>query len=418
MTPDSPPQTRASYRQVMAVPRFRLLLVTSTLTGTADSLRIATLAILIYVRTNSALLGAVTFGIGFLPQVIGSTLLGALADRISPRRLIVSGYTLECAAAAVLALTDPPVWACLVLVAAVACWTPVAGGASNRLIGASLTGDSYVLGRSLLNMAASSTQLIGLAAGGIAVTVIGPHRSLLISALAYAVAAASVHAGLPRLPVPDQAGPGDSAERGTWVVVRDSLAGIRKILADRRVRRLLITFWLPAGFVAGAEGLIVPYAGENGFPTGSSAWLLACLPAGMLLGDLVSGRLMGPAARERAVVPLMALLGSPLVFFFSGPPYAVCAVLLAVTGVGFAYGLGLQRSFLDSVEGPHQGQAFGLLASGLMTLQGMGPAVFGGFAQVATAGTAMAVAGLATLATAAWTALTSAVGATVTDTPS
>ncbi|MDH6117073.1 MFS family permease [Kitasatospora sp. GAS204A] len=415
MTSEPPSQTRTPYRQVMAVSRFRLLLAASALTGTADSLRIATLAILVYTRTGSALLGAVTFGIGFVPQVVGSTLLGALSDRIPPRRLITSGYMFECAAATLLALADLPVWACLVLVAVVACLTPVAGGASNRLLGETLTGDSYVLGRSLLNMVSSSTQLIGLAAGGIAVTVVGPHHALLVGALAYAVAAALVRTGLPRLPTPGRTASGHPADGGFRSVVHDSLSSTRRLLADVRVRRLLIAFWLPAGFVAGAEGLIVPYAGESGFWTGSSAWLLASLPSGMLIGDLVTGRLMSPAARKRAVVPLMALLGTPLIVFFSHPPYALCVVLLVATGMGFAYGLGLQRAFLDSVAEPRQGQAFGLLASGLMTLQGVGPAVFGGLAQMTTAATAMACAGLATLATAAWAASISLTGLAVSE---
>jgi hypothetical protein len=103
----------------------------------------------------------------------------------------------------------------------------------------------------------------------------------------------------------------------------------------------------------------------------------------------------------------MMVLGLPLIVFYSGSPYTVCAVLLAITGTGFAYGLGLQRAFLDSVAEPMRGQAFGLLASGLMTMQGVGPAVFGGLAQLASTGSAIAYAGLATLGTAAWMTATS-----------
>jgi hypothetical protein len=145
MIPDASSQQRTTYRQVLAVSRFRLLLTTSTLAMAADSLRIATLSMLIYATTGSPLLSAVTFGIGFLPQLIGSTLLGALADRVRPRRLIASGYAVECGTAAALALADLPVAASLALVAVVACVTPVFGGASNRLIGEALTGDAYVV---------------------------------------------------------------------------------------------------------------------------------------------------------------------------------------------------------------------------------------------------------------------------------
>ena len=41
----------------------------------------------------------------------------------------------------------------------------------------------------------------------------------------------------------------------------------------------------------------------------------------------------------------------------------------------------------------------------MMTLQGVGPLVFGGFAEVVPVGTAMALAGVATLGIAAWIAV-------------
>jgi predicted MFS family arabinose efflux permease len=400
MTTASSPR-RTTYRQVLAEPRFRLLLTATTLVMTADSLRIATLSMLVYSTTRSALLSAVTFGIGFLPQMIGSTLLGALADRLPPRRLIASGYAAECASATVLGSVRLPVGAVLVLVAAVACWTPVFGGASNRLIGDTLTGDAYVVGRSLSNMAASGSQLTGLAISAVAVAALGPRHALLVGAAAYATAAVAVRVGLPRLPRPKS--PTDDGPR---TVLHDSLVGTRQLLGDARVRRVLLMFWLPAGMTAGAESLVVPYAGGRGFPSGSAAWLLACLPVGMLTGDLVVGRFLRPEARERAVVPLIALLGLPLAVFLLDPPYAGCAAVLCASGTGFAYGLGLQRVFLDSLAEPVRGQGFGLLASGLMTLQGVGPLVVGGIAQFTSAGTAIAAAGTATVLTALWQAAT------------
>lgn len=130
--------------------------------------------------------GAVTFGIGFLPQLAGSTLLGALADRLPPRRLITAGYAIECATAATLGSVRVPVAAVLGLVAAVACATPVFGGAANRLVGEALTGDAYVLGRSLSNMAASGAQLAGLALSAVTVAALGPSHALLAGAAVYA----------------------------------------------------------------------------------------------------------------------------------------------------------------------------------------------------------------------------------------
>ncbi len=111
-----------------------------------------------------------------------------------------------------------------------------------------------------------------------------------------------------------------------------------------------------------------------------------------------------PATRERLVVPLVALLGLPLLGFATAPGPWLAAALLLLTGAGFAYGLGLQRVFLDALPADGQGQAFGLVNSGNMTLQGVGPACFGALAALAGSGAAMALAGACTLLTAAWIA--------------
>jgi hypothetical protein len=96
----------------------------------------------------------------------------------------------------------------------------------------------------------------------------------------------------------------------------------------------------------------------------------------------------------------MMLAGLPLLAFAAGPPPPVAAGLLAVTGIGPAYILGIQRRFLDAVPPLVLGQAFGLLSTGLMTFQGAGPALFGAVAQSTSPGPAMALAGAAIIMTA------------------
>jgi hypothetical protein len=76
-----------------------------------------------------------------------------------------------------------------------------------------------------------------------------------------------------------------------------------------------------------------------------------------------------------------------------------------VTGFGFGFGMGVQRRFRDAVPEEVRGQAFSLLSTGLMTLQGVGPAVFGLAAEVIPVGVVMAAGGVATVLTAGWIAL-------------
>ncbi|MDT0465440.1 MFS transporter [Streptomyces gibsoniae] len=401
MTTASPPHValtaRTTYRQVLAEPRFRLLFLTRTLGVTADSLRITTFSALVFAGTGSTLLSTLAFGAGFLPQLFGSLLFGSLADRLPPRALIASGYLLEGAAAALLALVRMPFVAGLAVVSVVALATPAFSGTSARLVARWLHGDAYVLGRSLNNMASSGAQLFGLTLGGALVAAAGPRAALAVGAAMHLLCAAAVRLRLPRLAA--KPAEGDSASGGA---MRDSLRGTGALLRHRSVRRLMFAQWLPSAFAAGAEGLIVAYAGSHRFPSGSYAMLMACLPVGMLLGDLVVGRWLRPTTRERMVVPLIVLMGLPLIGFADDPGRPLSAGLLLLAGCGFANGLGLQREFLAALPEQGQGQAFGLLGSGNMTLQGLGPVCVGAFATVSGTGGAMALAGLGALLTAAW----------------
>ncbi|MFD5227163.1 MFS transporter [Streptomyces qaidamensis] len=404
MTPTAlpaPGDHRATYREVLAEPRFRLLFSTRAVAITAGSLRITTFSVLVFAATGSALLSALAFGIGFLPQLFGSLLLGSLADRLPPRALIAGGYALECAAALLLALVRMPIAASLGVVALVSLATPVFHGASSRLVAQSLEGDAYVLGRSLNNIAGAGAQLFGLALGGAVVAALGPRRALAVSAVLYLGCALAIRIRLPPLQ-PGEFGGTPGGAGGNSGAVRASLQGAGLLLRGRTVRRLMLAQWLPVALVAGAEGLIVAYAGERHFAPGWYAVLMGCLPLGMLVGDLLVGRLLRPPTRERLVVPLIALTGLPLVGFVTEPGVGVSSCLLLLSGLGYAYGLGLQRPFLDALPQDGQGQAFGLPGSGSMTLQGVGPVCLGAVAAGMGTGGAIAVAGGAAVLTAGW----------------
>jgi len=395
MTATASLERRATYRQVIAEPRFRLLFLTRSLAIGADTLRTVALSMLIFAATGSPLLAAVTYGIAFLPQAIGGTLLGALADRARPRPLITIGYCLEAGTAVALALARLPAGASLALVAAIATLTPVFASASSRLIADALSGDAYVLGRSLANIAASAAQLLGLAAGGATVAALGARDALLITAACHLGAAVAIRVWLPDLPAAPRP-PG----RPQVPVLRQSWTVSGQLITDPAVRVLLLAACLPPAFLTGAESLIVPYAVQHHFAAGSPGLMLACVPVGMIAGDFAAGRLLRPATRERLVIPLMMVAGLPLLAFAAEPSLPAAAGLLIVTGIGPAYLLGIQRRFLDAVPAAVLGQAFSLLSTSLMTFQGIGPVLFGAVTLVTSPGQAMALAGLATIVTA------------------
>ena len=182
--------------------------------------------------------------------------------------------------------------------------------------------------------------------------------------------------------------------RGT---IRATLSGNARLFADPSIRCLLLVQWLPSWCYTGAESLIVPYTQSLGYPTSAAGPLLAAVPAGMLVGDVVVGRFCRAATRERLAFPLALLLGVPLLVLAWRLPLPAVVGLLFVSALGFGYMLGIQQAFLDSVPPSLRGQAFGLNSTGLMGGQGLLPSAAGAVAVAAGAGPAMALAGLAAI---------------------
>jgi predicted MFS family arabinose efflux permease len=158
-------------------------------------------------------------------------------------------------------------------------------------------------------------------------------------------------------------------------------------------------------FVIAGESLLIPYAALRGYPDGAAGVILAFVPAGMFAGNLAVTRGLTQRGRERAVAPLVVVFGLPLLPFAFGVDPVVAAVLMAVLGCGAAFALGLQQPFNDALPDDSRGQAFGLMSTGLMTCQGIGPLLFGGLTEFMAVGVVMALAGAATLGTAAWIAV-------------
>ena len=390
---------------MFAVGEFRVLFATLLMFVLGFEFEILGLSVLVYTQTRSAFWTAFAFSMGFAPQVLGGALFTSLADRLPPRLLISAGLLTRAAPGLVIGLWPAlPVPAMLALVAVAATATPVFTAAGSAVLPDVLDGDRYVLGRSVFSLTGSATQIIGLGIGGAILAALPAPRLLLAAGLSLLAAAVVARLGLRPRPARTAGRPAAHSKparrangRAPRGIVRATMAGNLELLADRTVRGLLLAQWLPAWFVTGAESLIVPYAGSLGLPPSAASPLLAATPAGMLLGDVVVGRFCRPAARQRLAFPLAALMGVPLLALAFRPPLPVTGAVLFACGFGFAYMLGVQQPFLDSLPGRLRGQAFGLNSTGTMTGQGLIPPVAGGLAAAFGAGPAMAVAGAVTI---------------------
>jgi MFS family permease len=388
---------RATYREVFAVPEFRTLLGGFAIFLVSETVQMLALSVLIYTATGSALLAALAYVAGFLPQALGGTVLLAVADRWRPRRLLLAFDALRFVVAVLLASGVLPPVGMVLLVFTLGTVAPVVQATRTALLPDLLGGDAYVLGRSLFTVTSGATQVVGAAVGGLLLATVGTTGALWLTAGASVLSAAVVRFGLTDRPARSAGGGG--AARQTWRVNR-------ALLADPDIRRLLLAQWLPGALMVAAEGVVVPYVAGLGHAS-SAGLLLAAAAVGMLTGEFLVGRFVTPRTRELLTPWLALLLGVPLAGFLLRPGVIAAAIVLAVAAAGFSYQLGLARRFLHAVPEVHRGQAFGLANTGTMTLQGVAIAAAGGLAELVPPAVVMALAGAAsvTATLALWRAL-------------
>jgi predicted MFS family arabinose efflux permease len=381
-------ETRATYGQLLRTRGVSSLFGLALANVLGTSLQIFALSVLVYRQTGSALWSSGAFAAGFLPQLLGGALLTSLADRWPARPMLVLGAAIRAASALVLAVSSPSPALAIALVALVAVWQPVPSAVQSALVTRLLTGDLYVLGRSVFNLISSGAQLLGLALGGTVIAVLGPSAT-------FGVAAAVQFVGLlAALTIP--AGRSAGTPEGRWRL-GETWRGNVALLRDRAVRHILLSWWLPTTLLVGAESLVVAYVAERGGSAAPTGLLLAAFPAGAAVGDLFVGRCLSPARRRRAVPWLFVLLGVALLPLAWNPSMPVSAACFAVASAAMSYQLGGQQAFLDAVPDVRRGLAFGLFSTGLMTGQGIGPVLSGTLADLVGAGVTITALGSAVL---------------------
>lgn len=379
------------YTQVFAVPEFRAVFAAHALSLLGVIVSEIALSVLVYDLTGSPLLSALTFALGFLPYVVGGTLLAGLADRFPARRVLVTCDLVCAACVAPMVAPGAHIGVLLALRCALAVVSPVFQGTRMATLADILgDGDLFVLGRSLLRIVSQSALLVGYGLGGLLLTVVSPRHALLITVGTFLASAALLRLGTRHRPA-------RTGQPGA--LVGDSLRGARRVLADRRTRVLLLLFWVPPAFAVVPEALAAPYAAALGTGSTGLGLLMCALPVGTVAGELYAGSRLVPAARERIALPLVSLALLPYLGYALHPGLALSLLLLLVSGAGSAYTLGLDQWFVAAVPEELRGRAMTLLTAGLMTVQGVGMALAGVAAEFA--GVRATVAGAGALGTAA-----------------
>jgi MFS family permease len=370
----------STYRGLFAIPEFRTLFGVVSLRYAGSTVAGISLGTLIFARTGSPLLSALSMFGPSGAQLLGALTLLSWADRIRPRSALVAIGAAYTVTTLLLALPVSS-WCLLAIALSSGLIGALGGGVQWGLVREIVPSEAYVLARSAFTVCTGLMQVLGFGLGGVLANAIGPRPTLLIAAGMYAVSAVSARFGL----VDRARRAGDRASlAATW---RDN----RVLLGTPERRALYAALWLPNGLVVGCEALYIPYAPHW------AGLLMSAAALGMLAGDVLVARVLRPRSLGRLAGALRLLLAAPYLPFALGLPLAVATIAVALASVGYAAGLLLQQRLLAVTPDELAGHALGLHSSIMLGLQAVTAALAGGIAELSSPATAMSVLAAASL---------------------
>jgi MFS family permease len=377
------------YRDAFAVGEFRVVFGSYLVSMLGDVVAAVALTVMIYQRSGSSLLAALTFTLAFLPHLIGGALLSSLADGMPPRGLLVTCDLVAAVLVVAMAIPGLPLAVPLVLLVVTNLLSPVRGGTRAALLPDILPAEAFVPARSLLRLVAQGSQLVGNAAAGVLLLVLSPRQVLLIDAATFLASAAVLRLGL-------QVRPARTLARGAGLA-RDSLAAARIAFRLPGLRAVLLFGWLVPAFAVWPEALSAPAVASHGASPGAVGWWLMAIPAGTAIGELGALWWLSPARRVRLLRPIAAAGFVPFLLFAFAPALLPSLALLVLAGLGAAYIPGTDALLLEETPDALRGRVFTISTAGLMTTQGLGFAASGAVAEVLPVNATIMLAGVAGL---------------------
>ncbi|HEY1574010.1 MAG TPA: MFS transporter [Pseudonocardiaceae bacterium] len=365
---------QVKFRDVFRVGEFQALWSALVLSIVGDQLARVALALLVFARTDSAALTALTYALTFLPDLIGGPLLSGLADRFPRREVMVVADLSRAGLVALMAIPGMPLVMVCVLLVIVQLFASPFNAARGAVLPAMLVGDTFVAGQAVVNITYQTGQLFGYVTGGVLVEFTGPYVALLIDAATFVASALLVRLGTASRPASrNGTGAPMSHARAT---MRSLRAGTDLVWRDRNLRALVGLACI-CGFYVIGEGLAVPYAHELGGGALTAGLLFAAFPFGNAVGMVLLLRLVSPQGRLRLLGPLAIAACAVLIICLAHPNLVGTLIVLALSGAAASHQTVAAAAFVGAVPDSSRGQAYGLANTSIRVAQGLGVVLAG-----------------------------------------
>ncbi len=239
-----------TYRELLRVREFRVLMISRCISVLASSLSALALGTLTYSATGSPVLTGLSMFGGPLISLVASQLLLAGSDTLRPRTALlgqVAGPLVANSLQAIPGLPWPVRFALLALPFAIG---PLFAGAQWVVIRQVVPEEGRLLARATLRTVVGAMQVVGYGLGGIALLTLSPTDLFLAAAAANLACLVWL-----RLAIADR--PAQGGRVGT--LVGRTRAVNRQLLGSPVIRPLYVAMWVPNGLVVGCESLFVPF---------------------------------------------------------------------------------------------------------------------------------------------------------------
>jgi MFS family permease len=354
---------RATYRDVFGISEFRNLWLAQLLSVAGDQLARVALTVLVYDRTHSPLLAAVTYAVTIIPIFAGGLLLAGLADRFPRRTVMIVCDLARCGLVLVMAVPGVPLAALVVLLFVVTTFTAPFTAARSAVYPDILAGDRYVLGTAVTMTTYQTAQVVGFAVGGALVGLIGARACLLADAATFAASGLLVRFGV------QARAAAKSRDGRVFAPVADAVAGIKLVFAKPALRTPMLFGWLVT-FTVVPEGLAAPLAHWLHGGDITVGLILAATALGISVGSVAFSRLVAPGRRVVWMGPLAVASCVVLLLLALRLTAVPTLLVLFASGALTCYQMAANAAFVVATPPQQRSQAFGLANAGIYLGQG------------------------------------------------
>jgi predicted MFS family arabinose efflux permease len=379
------PAPRPSYRAVFAVAEFRALWLSYVLSAGGDRLALVAMTLLVYARSKSPLLAAITFASGFVPYLFGGFFFSGLADRLPRRTVMVACDVARALLVGLMLAPHLSLGALIALLYLVTLVQPPFDAARSAVVRDIMDDGRYPLAAAVLQSTTRVVIVGGAAAGGLVVALFGARPALAADALTFVASALLILLGT-------RARPAAAAAAGGENPLAQIVGGARLVFGDPALRTLMCLGWL-AAFSEVPEGLAAPYVSKLGGGAVAAGLLIACSQLGAAVTTPIFIKKIGPLTRLKWMGPMAVLSCGVLVAAIARPGLAPSLVLFALANVFTMYQIAANTAFVERIPNERRAQAFGLANAGIVVGQGVAFAIAGAAAEVVPPSTVVALSG-------------------------